>query len=243
MHMSTAHPKRDGRVKGRDGSSVRNWPTYAALVDLDEGTALEFTPAPHINGVVCAKLEAEDIEEEVSYWQNVVLCCVLGANPPYRFPELDIKYWGLQSLSKLGSMLGIPLKTDKFTKEKSMLKYARLLVEMPLDGSFPDYIEFANENNVLIRQPLKCCHCKMFGHTVEHCRRNLKGGNGGVAIRHIIKTSMGRSLVGFLETKVKEQNMAQVVRNTCYSWHWEHNATSNDKGRILICWHPKAYQF
>ena len=40
---------------------------------------------------------------------------------------------------------GISLKTDKYTKEKSMLKYARLMVEMPLDGEFPDYIEFANE--------------------------------------------------------------------------------------------------
>ena len=46
-----------------------------------------------------------------------------------------------------------------------------------------------------------------------------------------------------METKVKEQNMAQVVRNTCYSWHWDHNATSSERVRILICWQPKAYQF
>ena len=92
--------------------------------------------------------------------------------------ELDIRYWRLHSLSKLGSMLDIPLKTDKFTKEKSMLKYARLLVEMRLDGSFPNYIEFSNEKNVLIRQnvlyewiPLKCSHCKMFAHTTDHCRK------------------------------------------------------------------------
>ncbi|KAJ8419807.1 LOW QUALITY PROTEIN: hypothetical protein Cgig2_005394 [Carnegiea gigantea] len=37
-----------------------------------------------------------------------------------QLPELDIKFWGF--LSKLGSMLGIPLKTDKHTKEKSTLK-------------------------------------------------------------------------------------------------------------------------
>ena len=49
-------------------------------------------------------------------------------------------------------MLGIPLKTDRYTKEKVMLKYARLLMKMPLEGSFPDYIEFANEKNVVIRQ-------------------------------------------------------------------------------------------
>ncbi|KAJ8419756.1 hypothetical protein Cgig2_022413 [Carnegiea gigantea] len=30
-----------------------------------------------------------------------------------QFPELDVKYWGVDSLSKLGSLLGIPLKIDK----------------------------------------------------------------------------------------------------------------------------------
>jgi len=30
-----------------------------------------------------------------------------------QLPELDIKYWGMLSLSKIGSLLGYPLKTDK----------------------------------------------------------------------------------------------------------------------------------
>jgi len=60
----------------------------------------------------------------------------------------------MQSLSKLGSVIGIPLKINRYTKDKSMLKYARLLVEMPLEGHFPDYIDFANEKNVIIRQKI-----------------------------------------------------------------------------------------
>ena len=63
---------------------------------------------------------------------------------------------------------------DKHTKDKTMLQYARLMVEISLDGDFLEYIEFANENNMLIRQavryewlPLKCTHCKMFGHTQD----------------------------------------------------------------------------
>ncbi|KAJ8424909.1 hypothetical protein Cgig2_001552 [Carnegiea gigantea] len=229
-------------------------PTYASLVDPNEGTALEFIPAADINGVKCAKVDFEDIEEEVNYWHNAVLCCILGANPPLaviegyvkriwkdyainkvllvkkgfylvrfedyqdtlqviqkgfftfdqkpfivkpwspkmnintesisslpiwvHFPELDIKYWGLNSLSKIGSMLGVPLKTDKHTKEKIMLRYARLLIEMPLDGKFPEYVEFANEKGVIIRQmvqyewlPIKCAYCKMYRHSQEECRK------------------------------------------------------------------------
>jgi len=95
-----------------------------------------------------------------------------------KFPELDIKYWGLQCLNKLGSMLGIPLKTDRYIKDKMMMKYARLLMEMPLDGNFPEFIEFANKKDVLIRQsvkyewlPIKYTHCRMFGHTQEDYRK------------------------------------------------------------------------
>ena len=206
------------------------FPSYASMVDPNEGTMLEFISATDMNGTKCAKLVEENVEGEIDYWQNAVICCVLGANPLYevidglvrrnwtglaidkvlliekglylvrfldkgdavrvaqkgvyhfdqkpfivkawtlemeinvdsitslpiwiQLPELDIKYWGMQSLSKLGSVIGIPLKTDRYTKDKSMLKYARLLVEMPLEGHFPDYIDFANEKNVIIRQKI-----------------------------------------------------------------------------------------
>ena len=81
-------------------------------------------------------------------------------------------------MSKIGSILGYPSKSDKYTKDKSMLKYARLMVEMPLEGQFPEHVEFANEKGVLIRQkviyewlPTKCDKCKMFGHVQEHYRK------------------------------------------------------------------------
>jgi len=95
-----------------------------------------------------------------------------------QFPSLDLKYWGMECLSKIGSLLGVPLKTDKYTKERTSIRFARLLIEMPLEGPFPDYVEFANEHDILIRQevhyewiPLKCNHCQMFGHDEEHCKK------------------------------------------------------------------------
>ncbi|KAJ8429696.1 hypothetical protein Cgig2_004495 [Carnegiea gigantea] len=145
-------------VQGQGQSSARVLPTFASLVDPNGGTGLEFIPATKINGTKCPQLNVEDIEDEL--------------------PELDIKYWGMQSLSKIGSLLGCPLRTDKYTKEKSMLKYARLMVEMPLEGHFPEYIEFANEKGLLLRQkviyewlPIKCDKCKIFRHTHDQCRK------------------------------------------------------------------------
>ncbi|KAJ8430872.1 hypothetical protein Cgig2_011335 [Carnegiea gigantea] len=54
-----------------------------------------------------------------------------------QFLELDI--------NKLGSMLGMPIKMDRTTKERTDINYARLLIEMPLEGPFPDHIDFIND--------------------------------------------------------------------------------------------------
>ena len=42
-------------------------------------------------------------------------------------------------------MLGIPIKTDITTEETIAIKYARLLIEMSLEGLFPDYIDYIND--------------------------------------------------------------------------------------------------
>ena len=65
--------------------------THASIVDPNDETALEFIPVPVLNGVKCAKVEEEDIEEEVAYWHNAVICCVLGANPPLSIIEGYVK--------------------------------------------------------------------------------------------------------------------------------------------------------
>ena len=65
--------------------------------------------------------------------------------------EIDIKHWGIESLSEIGSLVGIPTKTDEQTREKSMLSYARLLVEMDLKGAFPDTVDFTKEKGLMIK--------------------------------------------------------------------------------------------
>jgi len=68
-----------------------------------------------------------------------------------RLLDLDIKFWGMASLNKLGSTLGIPIKTDKHTMEKTRLSYARLLIDIPVEGSFPEFIDFVNDQDLVVR--------------------------------------------------------------------------------------------
>ncbi|KAJ8421325.1 hypothetical protein Cgig2_020387 [Carnegiea gigantea] len=105
------------------------------------------------------------VEKRGIYYFDAKLFLVKGWNPKMdlhnenlkslpiwvQLSKLDIRFWGSGSISKLGSSLGIPLKTDKYTKERTMLKYTRLVIDIPLDGPFPDYIDFFHEEEVLIR--------------------------------------------------------------------------------------------
>ncbi|KAJ8427203.1 hypothetical protein Cgig2_004362 [Carnegiea gigantea] len=144
--------------------------TYASLLDPEEGLALKFDKATVINGAKVPKIEQQDVATEIEYWNQPVICSVLGANPPIRviegvvdtntisslpiwvqFPELDVKYWGADSLSKLGSIFGIPLKSDKQTMKKTYLNYARHLIDISLDNPFPDYVDFISDRGIVTR--------------------------------------------------------------------------------------------
>ncbi|KAJ8443060.1 LOW QUALITY PROTEIN: hypothetical protein Cgig2_004265 [Carnegiea gigantea] len=320
--------------------------SYASMVDPEEGTELKFVPTQIINGVKCAKLDKDDVAAETEYWQNTVLCSVLGAKPLFeiihgfikhicatlgidkiiqvrkgvflvrfgnlqdkqlvkkhgvyyfdakpflvkgwnpetdmhietikfiplwvQFPNLNLKYWGAESLSKIGSILGIPIKTDRYAKEKSVIQYAGLLIDIPLEGPFPDFIEFFNDNDVLqVRyewKPTKCTYCHMFGYEEELCKKK-KGGT----LQEERNEKRSDKLVGQAQTKeftcvlkmpsarqpvqvttnstplhinpfqVKEKNESKVVEKTFPGWLWQHNFALNATGYIWIAWKPSTY--
>ncbi|KAJ8424407.1 hypothetical protein Cgig2_031782 [Carnegiea gigantea] len=91
-----------------------------------------------------------------------------------QLPDLDVKYWGLESLSKIDSILGIPIKTDRYTKGRLVIKYARLLIEMSLEAHFLITLNSSMTMKQKVRYewlPLKCTHCHMFGHEETTCKK------------------------------------------------------------------------
>ena len=61
--------------------------TYAAIAGPDEGTSLNFVHSQMVNGVKCAKIEPQDGQSEIEYWNSAVLCSVIEANPPLEVIE------------------------------------------------------------------------------------------------------------------------------------------------------------
>lgn len=80
------------------------------------------------------------------------------------------------------------MKDDTSTTTKEKLMYARVMVEVPLNKTYPDRIMFENELGQIVEQgveyewkPTLCEHCKIFGHTKENCRGLMKRANDAEA--------------------------------------------------------------
>ena len=83
-------------------TQVKSTSSCASLVDLEEGTDLKFVSAEFIDGERIAKIDREDVEAEIEYWQNAVICSVLGANPPSEIIQGFIKrIWGAFEIDKI----------------------------------------------------------------------------------------------------------------------------------------------
>ncbi|XP_062086245.1 uncharacterized protein LOC133792360 [Humulus lupulus] len=95
-----------------------------------------------------------------------------------RLPGLGLQYWGTKCLSALMSTIGVPILVDKVTKDRSMMQFARVLVEIELSEDLPKSVQFLNEKGQLVEQflefewlPTQCRGCKVYGHTESMCNK------------------------------------------------------------------------
>ncbi|XP_021731006.1 uncharacterized protein LOC110697913 [Chenopodium quinoa] len=91
-----------------------------------------------------------------------------------KLPNLDLKFWGREALMKIAGLIGKPIKTDKITALKKRIAYARIMIEVAVNGEFPEFIEFFDENGNRIKQavqfewkPVECHMCKGMGHVEQ----------------------------------------------------------------------------
>ncbi|XP_074299770.1 uncharacterized protein LOC141630932 [Silene latifolia] len=92
--------------------------------------------------------------------------------------DLDVKLWGIECLKKLSSGVGKFIKCDESTFHKNFLGFARIMVEVDIDQSFPTVLNFLDETDksqtikvVYDWLPLSCTKCKGLGHLAENCER------------------------------------------------------------------------
>ncbi|XP_021768555.1 uncharacterized protein LOC110732876 [Chenopodium quinoa] len=113
-----------------------------------------------------------------------------------RLPNVDLKFWGKEALMKIVSLVGNPVKSNRVTSTKETIAFARVMVEVPVNGVFPKYIEFLDEGGHLMRQrvvfewkSISYSVCNGLGHVGSDCpnhkvqarRQNRAQVNGGPA--------------------------------------------------------------
>ncbi|KAL2938435.1 hypothetical protein RDABS01_021884 [Bienertia sinuspersici] len=88
-----------------------------------------------------------------------------------RFPNLPLYCWAGNSLSRIGSALGVPICTDECTSHQSRISYARMLIEIDVTKSRPKAIPIEGVNGVEFEQkvtyewvPHFCSKCNKVGH-------------------------------------------------------------------------------
>ncbi|VFQ91334.1 unnamed protein product [Cuscuta campestris] len=89
-----------------------------------------------------------------------------------------MKYWSLTGLSKIGSLVGKPIKRDRPTANKTKYAYARIQVEVKVQQEFPMMVSFIDDEERVRNQqiryewyPCMCSQCGKLGHVQESCRK------------------------------------------------------------------------
>ncbi|XP_062103378.1 uncharacterized protein LOC133814434 [Humulus lupulus] len=95
-----------------------------------------------------------------------------------RLPGLGLQYWGTKCLSALMSTIGNPILVDNVKKNRTMMQFSRVLVEIEITEEVPKSIQFINEKGQLMEQlldfewiPTQCKSCRVYGHTEKMCNR------------------------------------------------------------------------
>ncbi|RAL50917.1 hypothetical protein DM860_005273 [Cuscuta australis] len=95
-----------------------------------------------------------------------------------QLPDLEMKYLSLTGLSKIGSLVGKPVKRDRATASKRKYAYAKIQVEVKVQQEFRLMVQFIDDEDRVKSQvisyewyPCLCSHCGKLGHLQESCRK------------------------------------------------------------------------
>ncbi|XP_056687533.1 uncharacterized protein [Spinacia oleracea] len=71
-----------------------------------------------------------------------------------KFPNLPLNCWSTDSLSRIGSSLGVPLFADACTTQQDRISFARLLIEMDVTIPLPDCVWIEDNVGKVVQQKI-----------------------------------------------------------------------------------------
>ncbi|XP_021732906.1 uncharacterized protein LOC110699687 [Chenopodium quinoa] len=88
-----------------------------------------------------------------------------------KFPNLPLNCWGSDTLSRIGSLLGVPICADECTTRQLIVSFARVLIEIDVTKSMPNSVWVESPSKELLElkvvyewAPPFCSKCNKVGH-------------------------------------------------------------------------------
>ena len=88
-----------------------------------------------------------------------------------RLLKLPMHLWGMNNLSRIGTIFRVPIFADNPTSRKSIIQYARILVEIDVSKPLPKEVLVEDEDGSVFKQayyaewvPHLCPKCQLVGH-------------------------------------------------------------------------------
>ncbi|XP_048494454.1 uncharacterized protein LOC125494736 [Beta vulgaris subsp. vulgaris] len=117
-----------------------------------------------------------------------------------KLPNLPMNCWGEDSLSRIGSVLGVPLYADECTIQGLRISYAHLLIEMDVTQEIPKELVVEDPNGTVFKQklvydwvPTFCKKCQVVGH---------KFGGKSVAPSRVVQRWIPKKVVPVEKTAI-----------------------------------------
>ncbi|XP_070026139.1 uncharacterized protein [Nicotiana sylvestris] len=99
-----------------------------------------------------------------------------------KLPNLSLNCWSMDSFSRIGSGLGIPLYTDECISKMERISYARFLVEMNVTKEMPTVLKVMDPKGKVFEQSIhydwvpEYCHtCLQVGHSCRATHTVIEG--------------------------------------------------------------------
>lgn len=136
-----------------------------------------------------------------------------------RFPNLPLSFWGPDSLSRIGSLLGDPMYADECTSNQLRVSFARVLIEIDVTVPLVNSVQIEDgQGNMLDQkvvydwQPLYCHTCKVVGHS---CRKKATKQKEGVVRQKWVPknpTNQGVEDHSVAQQSTKEGNQGEIFQ-------------------------------
>ncbi|XP_021848896.2 uncharacterized protein [Spinacia oleracea] len=88
-----------------------------------------------------------------------------------KFPNLPLNCWRSEALSRISSLLGVPLFEDECTTRQDRVSFARVLIEMDITTPLPDHVWIEDSSGRIFKQDVrydwKPANCEVY---MLYCR-------------------------------------------------------------------------